>query len=87
RAVNETLSRTIITNGTIFTVVAILFVLGGKVIHNFAMAMVFGAFVGTYSTIAIASPMVFEWYERTRTRRPGGAPAPAARPAAKGRRP
>ncbi|MBI5624853.1 MAG: protein translocase subunit SecF [Elusimicrobia bacterium] len=77
RAVNETLSRTIITNGTVFTVVSILFLFGGKVIHNFAMAMVFGACVGTYSTIAIASPMVFEWYNRTR--RPGQAPVPVVR--------
>ncbi|MBI5211716.1 MAG: protein translocase subunit SecF [Elusimicrobia bacterium] len=66
RSINETLSRTVITNGTVFTVVIILFLLGGKVIHNFAMAMVFGAAVGTYSTIAIASPMVYEWYFRTR---------------------
>ncbi|MBI5883050.1 MAG: protein translocase subunit SecF [Elusimicrobia bacterium] len=84
RAVNETLSRTIITNGTVFTVVLILFLLGGKVIHNFAMAMVFGAVVGTYSTIAIASPMVFEWY--VRMKRPGSSPQPAGRPAGKARR-
>ncbi|MBI4678472.1 MAG: protein translocase subunit SecF [Elusimicrobia bacterium] len=82
RAVNETLSRTIITNGTIFTVVLILFLLGGKVIHNFAMAMVFGAVVGTYSTIAIASPLVYEWYHRTR--RPSQPPPQFGRPGGKG---
>jgi preprotein translocase subunit SecF len=60
-SVNETLSRTIITNATVLAVVLILFLFGGKVIHNFAMAMVFGAVVGTYSTIAIATPFVYEW--------------------------
>ena len=70
RAINETLSRTIITNGTIFTVVMILFLLGGKVIHNFAMAMVFGAVVGTYSTIAIAAPMVRVYSRTGRVRSP-----------------
>lgn len=65
-SINETMSRTLITNGTVFTVVTILFLFGGKVIHNFAMAMVFGSVVGTYSTIAIAAPMVYQWHVRGR---------------------
>ncbi len=73
-SINECLSRTIITNGLVFVAVVILFLFGGKVIHNFAMAMVWGAIAGTYSTIAIATPMVYEWQVRTR-RRPQAAPA------------
>lgn len=58
-SINETLSRTIITSGTTFVVVACLFFLGGAVIHNFAFVLFVGIIVGTYSSIAIASP--FAW--------------------------
>ncbi len=61
RSINETLSRTIITNLTVFMVVMTLFFFGGEVIHDFAFAMVFGAIIGTYSTIAIAAPIIYEW--------------------------
>jgi preprotein translocase subunit SecF len=61
RSINDTLSRTVITNLTTFTVVLILYFFGGEVIHDFATAMVFGAIVGTYSSIAIAAPLVYEW--------------------------
>ncbi len=60
-SVNDTLSRTIITNFTVFLVVLTLFFFGGEVIHDFAFAMLFGAIVGTYSTIGIASPIIYEW--------------------------
>lgn len=63
-SINETLSRTIITSGTVLAVVTILFLFGGKVLHNFAMAMVFGTLVGTYSSIAVAVPVVYEWVSR-----------------------
>jgi len=65
-SMNETLSRTVITSFTVFVVVSILYVVGGPVIHHFAMAMVFGTIVGTYSSIAVAAPLVYEW---TRPRR------------------
>jgi len=68
--------RTIITNATVLSVVLILFLFGGKVIHNFAMAMVFGALVGTYSTIAVATPFVYEWALRISGRGSAAAPAP-----------
>lgn len=58
-SINETLSRTIITSGTTFIVVAFLFFLGGDVIHNFAFVLFIGIIIGTYSSIAIASP--FAW--------------------------
>lgn len=64
-SVNETLSRTLITNFTVLGVVAILFFFGGDVINNFAFAMLVGSIAGTYSTIAIATPLVYQW-ERKR---------------------
>ena len=63
-SVNETLSRTLITNFTVLAVVAILFVFGGDVINNFAFAMLVGSICGTYSTIAIATPLVYQWEHR-----------------------
>lgn len=61
RSLNETLSRTIITNLTVFMVVLTLFFFGGEVIHDFAFAMVFGAIIGTYSTIGVAASLIYEW--------------------------
>lgn len=55
-SVNETLSRTIMTSLTVFLVLLSLFFLGGSVIHNFALALLFGVVFGTYSSIFIASP-------------------------------
>ncbi|MFN8624786.1 MAG: protein translocase subunit SecD [Candidatus Binatia bacterium] len=59
-SVNETLSRTLLTNGTVLAVVAVLYVFGGKVIHDFALVMIAGSLIGTYSTVAIATPLIFE---------------------------
>lgn len=56
-SVNVTLSRTIMTSLTVILVLASLFFLGGEVIHNFAIVLLFGVFFGTYSSIFIASPM------------------------------
>lgn len=55
-SVNETLSRTIMTSFTVFLVLLSLFFLGGQVIHNFSIALLFGVVFGTYSSIFIASP-------------------------------
>ncbi|MDO9167909.1 MAG: protein translocase subunit SecF [Methylobacter sp.] len=57
-AVNVTLSRTIITSLTVFLALVSLFFLGGQVIHNFSIALLFGVVFGTYSSIFIASPAV-----------------------------
>ena len=54
-SVNETLSRTIITSGTTFITVLALFLFGGEVIHGFALALLVGIGVGTYSSIYVAS--------------------------------
>jgi preprotein translocase subunit SecF len=54
-SINETMSRTIITSGTTLVVVLALFFFGGQVIHGFALAMLVGVAVGTYSSIYVAS--------------------------------
>lgn len=59
-SINETLSRTLLTNGNVFAVVLVLYFFGGKTIHDFALAMVFGSLVGTYSTLAIAASLIYE---------------------------
>ena len=60
-SINETLSRTVITSGTTFLVVLILYIFGGQVIHDFALALLLGIIVGTYSSIYIAAPILLEW--------------------------
>jgi preprotein translocase subunit SecF len=57
-SINQTLSRTIMTSLTTLLVVACLFVLGGSVIHDFALALLIGIGVGTYSSIFVASPIL-----------------------------
>jgi len=63
-SINETLSRTILTSTTTLIVVVALFILGGGVIHDFAFAMLIGIFVGTYSSIFVASPILLVWESR-----------------------
>jgi preprotein translocase subunit SecF len=57
-SVNQTLSRTLITSGTTLLVLIALFLFGGKIIHGFALALIVGVVVGTYSSIYIASSSV-----------------------------
>lgn len=57
-AVNQTLSRTILTSGTTLIVLICLYVLGGGVIEDFAFALLIGVIVGTYSSIFVASPVI-----------------------------
>jgi preprotein translocase subunit SecF len=57
-AINETLSRTIVTSGTTLLVLVALYVLGGETINGFALALIIGVLVGTYSTIYIATASV-----------------------------
>ena len=66
KSLNETLSRTIITSGTIFIVLVVLLVFGGEVNRGFSFALVVGIVTGTYSSIYIASAIVVEWSERAR---------------------
>jgi len=60
-SINETLSRTIITSGTVMLTLVALLVFGGAVIREFALAMVVGTIAGTYSSIFIAAPILLEW--------------------------
>lgn len=57
-SINQTLSRTILTSGLTFLTVIALFLFGGEIINNFAFAMVIGIIVGTYSSVAVAAPLV-----------------------------
>ncbi len=61
KSLNETLSRTIITSGTIFVVLMVLLFFGGEVNRGFAFTMGFGIFTGTYSSIYVASAIVLDW--------------------------
>jgi preprotein translocase subunit SecF len=64
-SVNQTLSRTVISNGTTFLTVLGLYLFGGDVLRGFAFTMVVGILVGTYSSIYIASPLVIWWQNFT----------------------
>jgi preprotein translocase subunit SecF len=61
QSINEVLSRTIITAFTTLLAALALFFLGGEVIHDFALAIITGILVGTYSSIFVASPIVLLW--------------------------
>jgi len=57
-SINQTLTRTVITSGTTILVLLSLFFLGGQIIHGFALALLVGVFIGTYSSIFVASLLV-----------------------------
>ncbi len=65
-SINEVLSRTIVTTTTVFLVVLALLVFGGVVIQDFALAMLLGILVGTYSSVFVASPIIFLWRKDTK---------------------
>ena len=64
-SLNETLARTVMTSVTTLLALGALFYFGGEVIHGFTAAMIWGVFVGTYSSIFIASPVLL-WFELRR---------------------
>jgi len=70
-----------LTSGLTFLTVLALFIFGGDIINNFAFAMVIGIIVGTYSSIAVASPLVLI-YMNMRGRAAAVPAAPAPRPVA-----
>ena len=76
-AVNQTLSRTVMTSGLTFLTALALFLFGGPVLHGFSFALVCGILVGTYSSVFIASPIVLFWHNYADQRR-RTAPAVAA---------
>jgi len=61
RSINETLSRTVITSSTTLIVVTVLYFFGGEVLRTFALALIIGIFIGTYSSIFVASPIIVDW--------------------------
>jgi preprotein translocase subunit SecF len=63
-AINQTLSRTAITNGLVFLSVLALVLFGGDVLRAFSLALFIGVIVGTYSSIAVASPIMVWWEQR-----------------------
>jgi len=64
RAINETLPRTIITSGTVFLTLIVLFIWGGEVLRGFAFTMLVGVITGTYSSIFVASAIAYDWMHR-----------------------
>lgn len=62
--INQVLSRTIITSLTTLLAVIALYILGGEIIHDFVFALMLGVIVGTYSSIFVASPIVYVWREK-----------------------
>jgi len=64
RAINETLSRTIMTSLTVFLTILILFIFGGEVTRGFAFAMLIGVVTGTYSSIFVAAPILLDFAKK-----------------------
>ncbi len=64
-SINEVLSRTLITSLTVVLVLVPLVLYGGEVLHDFAMALLMGVIVGTYSSIFVASPILVVWQARS----------------------
>jgi preprotein translocase subunit SecF len=63
RSINQTLSRTVISSGLTFLTVLSLYIFGGEVLKGFSFALVVGILIGTYSSIAVAAPMLVAWQE------------------------
>jgi len=61
RSISQSMSRTLLTSLTTLFAVFALYMLGGDVINDFAVTLLFGIFIGTYSTLYIASPVVLAW--------------------------
>ncbi len=78
RSINQTLSRTVLTSGLTFLTVLSLFIFGGEVLGGFSFALVVGILIGTYSSIAVAAPMLVAWQD-WRARSGKGTALPAAK--------
>jgi preprotein translocase subunit SecF len=78
RSINQTLSRTVLTSGLTFLTVLSLYLFGGEVLRGFSFALVIGILIGTYSSIAVAAPMLVA-YQEWRGKRGKRAVLPAAK--------
>jgi len=63
KSINQTLSRTILTAGLTFLTVLALYLFGGQVLHDFSFALVIGILIGTYSSIAVAAPILVAYQD------------------------
>jgi preprotein translocase subunit SecF len=72
RSINQTLSRTVIASGLTFLTVLCLYVFGGEVLRGFSFALVVGILIGTYSSIAVAAPMLVAYQDWRAKRAPAG---------------
>jgi preprotein translocase SecF subunit len=81
-AINQTLSRTLLTAGTTILSALSLFLFGGGAINDFALLLLIGLVVGTYSSVFIATPIMLLWHGGNR---PVAAAAPASKPARNGK--
>jgi len=87
-SINQTLSRTAITNGLVFLSVLAMVLFGGEVLRGFSLALTVGVIFGTYSSIAVASPIMVWWEQRLEASdkavalSAAGAAAPGSRPGA-----
>ncbi len=71
KSINQTLSRTILTAGLTFLTVLALYLFGGEVLHGFSFALVIGILIGTYSSIAIAAPILVAYQDWRLKRKQG----------------
>jgi preprotein translocase subunit SecF len=78
RSINQTLSRTVLTSGLTFLTVLSLYIFGGEVLRGFSFALVIGILIGTYSSIAVAAPMLVA-YQDWRAKRGKALVLPAAK--------
>ena len=82
KSINQTLSRTVLTSGLTFLTVLSLYLWGGQVLHGFSLALVIGILIGTYSSIAVAAPMLVayqDWRAEKKGKGLPGLPSDAAR--------
>jgi preprotein translocase subunit SecF len=68
RSINQTLTRTVISSGLTFLTVLSLYLFGGAVLHGFSFALVVGILIGTYSSIAVAAPMLVAYQDWRKSR-------------------
>lgn len=78
-SINQTLSRTVITSGLVFLSVLAMVLFGGEVLRGFSLALLVGIVFGTYSSVAVASPIMVWWQQRLEAKRGGQPAAPATR--------
>ncbi len=65
-SINEVLSRTIVTSGTVFLASLALLIFGGVVIRDFALAICLGVIIGSFSSVFVASPVIYAWRKETK---------------------